>query len=215
MAHETGHMAGGHLARSGEGEKQALATYLLTHRPRHPGRRRRRAGRGRRADLQRRLFRRPDRRRLHPHPGVLGRPGGGDLSGEGRPIGARASSISSTTSATRRCSPTPSATVLHGPPADRRPDRGPAGAGQAAAALRRRRQPRGDRAPPDHDGQAQGLHEPAATRPCTTIPRPTPASRPATPAPSPTTATCETDKALKADRRPDRRAARTTPISTS
>lgn len=30
MAHETGHMAGGHLARSGEGEKQALATYLLT-----------------------------------------------------------------------------------------------------------------------------------------------------------------------------------------
>ena len=30
MAHETGHMAGGHLARSDEGEKQALATYLLT-----------------------------------------------------------------------------------------------------------------------------------------------------------------------------------------
>jgi len=30
MAHETGHMAGGHLARSGQGEKQALATYLLT-----------------------------------------------------------------------------------------------------------------------------------------------------------------------------------------
>lgn len=30
MAHETGHMAGGHLARSGGGEKQALATFLLT-----------------------------------------------------------------------------------------------------------------------------------------------------------------------------------------
>jgi predicted Zn-dependent protease len=30
MAHEIGHMAGGHLVRSGEGEKQALATYLLT-----------------------------------------------------------------------------------------------------------------------------------------------------------------------------------------
>jgi len=30
LAHETGHMAGGHLARSGEGDKQALATYLLT-----------------------------------------------------------------------------------------------------------------------------------------------------------------------------------------
>ncbi len=30
MAHETGHMAGGHLARSGAGEKQALATFLLT-----------------------------------------------------------------------------------------------------------------------------------------------------------------------------------------
>ena len=30
IAHETGHMAGGHLARSDEGEKQALATYLLT-----------------------------------------------------------------------------------------------------------------------------------------------------------------------------------------
>jgi predicted Zn-dependent protease len=30
MAHETGHMAGGHLVRSAEGEKQALATYLLT-----------------------------------------------------------------------------------------------------------------------------------------------------------------------------------------
>jgi predicted Zn-dependent protease len=30
MAHETGHMAGGHLARSEQGEKQALATYLLT-----------------------------------------------------------------------------------------------------------------------------------------------------------------------------------------
>ena len=30
FAHETGHMAGGHLARSDEGEKQTLATYLLT-----------------------------------------------------------------------------------------------------------------------------------------------------------------------------------------
>jgi predicted Zn-dependent protease len=30
IAHETGHIAGGHIARSGEGEKQALATYLLT-----------------------------------------------------------------------------------------------------------------------------------------------------------------------------------------
>jgi predicted Zn-dependent protease len=30
VAHETGHIAGGHLARSAEGEKQALATYLLT-----------------------------------------------------------------------------------------------------------------------------------------------------------------------------------------
>jgi predicted Zn-dependent protease len=30
MAHETGHMAGGHLARSEQGEKQMLATYLLT-----------------------------------------------------------------------------------------------------------------------------------------------------------------------------------------
>jgi predicted Zn-dependent protease len=30
MAHEIGHMAGGHLVRSAEGEKQALATYLLT-----------------------------------------------------------------------------------------------------------------------------------------------------------------------------------------
>lgn len=30
MAHETGHMAGGHLVRSDQGEKQALATYLLT-----------------------------------------------------------------------------------------------------------------------------------------------------------------------------------------
>ncbi|MDR3512291.1 MAG: M48 family metalloprotease [Caulobacteraceae bacterium] len=30
IAHETGHIAGGHLARSAEGEKQALATYLLT-----------------------------------------------------------------------------------------------------------------------------------------------------------------------------------------
>jgi predicted Zn-dependent protease len=30
IAHETGHMAGGHLIRSAEGEKQALATYLLT-----------------------------------------------------------------------------------------------------------------------------------------------------------------------------------------
>ncbi len=30
LAHETGHMAGGHLARDEQGEKQALATYLLT-----------------------------------------------------------------------------------------------------------------------------------------------------------------------------------------
>jgi len=30
FAHETGHMAGGHLARQDEGEKQTLATYLLT-----------------------------------------------------------------------------------------------------------------------------------------------------------------------------------------
>ncbi len=30
FAHETGHMAGGHLARRDEGEKQTLATYLLT-----------------------------------------------------------------------------------------------------------------------------------------------------------------------------------------
>jgi predicted Zn-dependent protease len=30
FAHETGHLAGGHLARSDEGEKQTLATYLLT-----------------------------------------------------------------------------------------------------------------------------------------------------------------------------------------
>ena len=30
MAHEIGHMAGGHLIRSEQGEKQALATYLLT-----------------------------------------------------------------------------------------------------------------------------------------------------------------------------------------
>ena len=30
MAHETGHMAGGHLVREGEGEHQALATFLLT-----------------------------------------------------------------------------------------------------------------------------------------------------------------------------------------
>lgn len=30
IAHETGHIAGGHLLRSGIGEKQALATYLLT-----------------------------------------------------------------------------------------------------------------------------------------------------------------------------------------
>jgi predicted Zn-dependent protease len=30
VAHETGHIAGGHLARGAEGEKQALATYLLT-----------------------------------------------------------------------------------------------------------------------------------------------------------------------------------------
>ena len=30
LAHETGHMAGGHLARDQQGEKQELATYLLT-----------------------------------------------------------------------------------------------------------------------------------------------------------------------------------------
>src|SRR5271170_1499444 len=30
FAHETGHMAGGHLIRSTEGDKQVLATYLLT-----------------------------------------------------------------------------------------------------------------------------------------------------------------------------------------
>ena len=30
IAHETGHMAGGHLARSGEGEKSAMRTFLLT-----------------------------------------------------------------------------------------------------------------------------------------------------------------------------------------
>ena len=30
VAHETGHIAGGHLVRGAEGEKQALATYLLT-----------------------------------------------------------------------------------------------------------------------------------------------------------------------------------------
>jgi len=30
FAHETGHMAGGHLIREAEGEKQSLATYLLT-----------------------------------------------------------------------------------------------------------------------------------------------------------------------------------------
>ncbi len=30
FAHETGHMAGGHLARQDQGEKQTLATYLLT-----------------------------------------------------------------------------------------------------------------------------------------------------------------------------------------
>ena len=30
IAHETGHMAGGHLIRGAEGQKQALATYLLT-----------------------------------------------------------------------------------------------------------------------------------------------------------------------------------------
>jgi len=30
MAHETGHMAGGHLARSGEGQKSAMKTFLLT-----------------------------------------------------------------------------------------------------------------------------------------------------------------------------------------
>jgi predicted Zn-dependent protease len=30
MAHETGHMAGGHLVRSAQGEKQVLAAYLLT-----------------------------------------------------------------------------------------------------------------------------------------------------------------------------------------
>jgi predicted Zn-dependent protease len=30
IAHETGHMAGGHLVRGAEGEKQELATYLLT-----------------------------------------------------------------------------------------------------------------------------------------------------------------------------------------
>ncbi len=30
VAHETGHMAGGHLARSGEGERQAMRTFLLT-----------------------------------------------------------------------------------------------------------------------------------------------------------------------------------------
>ncbi len=30
IAHETGHMAGGHLARSGEGQKNAMKTFLLT-----------------------------------------------------------------------------------------------------------------------------------------------------------------------------------------
>lgn len=30
MAHETGHMAGGHIARSGEGEKSAMRTFMLT-----------------------------------------------------------------------------------------------------------------------------------------------------------------------------------------
>ena len=30
IAHETGHMAGGHIIRQSDGEKQALATYLLT-----------------------------------------------------------------------------------------------------------------------------------------------------------------------------------------
>ena len=30
IAHETGHMAGGHIVRQAEGERQALATYLLT-----------------------------------------------------------------------------------------------------------------------------------------------------------------------------------------
>ena len=30
LAHETGHMAGGHLARSGEGEKSAMRTFFLT-----------------------------------------------------------------------------------------------------------------------------------------------------------------------------------------
>ena len=30
IAHETGHMAGGHLARSGEGEKSAMRTFMLT-----------------------------------------------------------------------------------------------------------------------------------------------------------------------------------------
>lgn len=30
MAHETGHIAGGHIARSGDGQRQALGTYILT-----------------------------------------------------------------------------------------------------------------------------------------------------------------------------------------
>ncbi|MCI3178744.1 peptidase M48 [Caulobacter sp. CCUG 60055] len=30
IAHETGHIAGGHIARSGDGQKQALGTYILT-----------------------------------------------------------------------------------------------------------------------------------------------------------------------------------------
>ena len=46
MAHETGHIAGGHLARNRQAIQQAMGTGADLYRPRRPRHRRRRAGRG-------------------------------------------------------------------------------------------------------------------------------------------------------------------------
>ncbi len=145
IAHETGHLRRRPPAALRRDDARRPEAVAADHGPGRPGRPGRRAGRRRGPARQRQLF----RHRWAPWATAASRKARADQAGAGfldepGPVGPRAWSSSSTTSATRRSSTEARRyAYFRSHPLSSRPDRGAAQPRREAAALQRRRRPRG------------------------------------------------------------------------
>ena len=199
LAHETGHIAGGHLARMQEELREAHARCRSSRRSSARGAMAGGAvsgggGAGRRrldrpapaaANAPGSLLSLPA---LHPDPGKLGRPGGDDLPAAHRPVAQGRDRIPAHPAARGAPADRPARSLPDDPSADARAHR-------RRSSRRRRARPTPTRRTrrrflddaPSHRGQADGLPH-ARRRRCSTSPKPTARCRRATPARSRSTA---------------------------